>query len=140
MSKLKKNKYEESIINSLKAKTSTIGIIGLGYVGLPLALTFVDSGYKVLGFDIDKNKVKFINSGRSYFQHINDERISNGVKNKLLRSSSNFKKISEVEVIILCLPTPLNKFREPDLSYVIDTVNLIKQYCKNSQFPTKSYS
>lgn len=133
MSKPLENKIEDCIVNSLKSKTANIGIIGLGYVGLPLALTFVDSGYKVIGFDIDKNKVKFINSGKSYFQHIDDERISNGIKSKLLSSSSTFKQISEVDVIILCLPTPLNKFREPDLSYVLGTVNSIKQYLKKGQ-------
>ncbi len=133
MSNLSDKNFEKFIIDSLKAKSSRIGIVGLGYVGLPLALTFVDHGHKVLGFDIDKNKVKFINSGKSYFQHISNKRISNGINNKLLNSTSDFKRISEVEVIVLCLPTPLNKFREPDLSYILDTVNLIKQYLKKGQ-------
>ena len=98
-----------------------IAIIGLGYVGLPLALQFARSGATVLGLDIDQGKVDALNQGRSYINHISAENILNFMKSGQLTVSTDFSRVQEVESIILCVPTPLNKNREPDISFVLCT-------------------
>ena len=98
-----------------------IAIIGLGYVGLPLCLQFARNGVFVLGLDIDRVKVDSINAGKSYIQHIDGADIQKFVAEKTLSASVDFSKIREVEAVIICVPTPLNKNREPDISYIIKT-------------------
>lgn len=98
-----------------------IAIIGLGYVGLPLCLQFARNGVFVLGLDIDQFKVDSINTGKSYIQHIDGADIQKLVAEKTLSASVDFSKIREVEAVIICVPTPLNKNREPDISYIIKT-------------------
>jgi UDP-N-acetyl-D-glucosamine dehydrogenase len=99
-----------------------IAIIGLGYVGLPLLLQFARSeGVTVLGLDIDPSKVESLNAGRSYIKHISAEAISEAVKAGRFVASADFRRVKEVEAIIICVPTPLNKNREPDISYITDT-------------------
>lgn len=121
------------LLNLLKDKKVTIGIIGMGYVGLPLAITYAEAGFKVLGIDIDKNKVDKINNSISYINHIPSEKLNNLVGSNVLQATNNFKEISNVNAIILCLPTPLNKYREPDLSYIRNTLNSIKPFLKQGQ-------
>ncbi len=99
----------------------SIAIVGLGYVGLPLALQFARSGAKVLGLDIDERKAEAINGGRSYIKHIRGEDVAAAVADGRFEATTDFSRCQEVEAIILCLPTPLNHYREPDLSYVLDT-------------------
>ena len=96
-----------------------IGIIGLGYVGLPLSLTFAESGVTVLGLDLDPSKIEDLSRGRSYIKHISANRIKKVVDQKLFSASTDFSKVKNLDAIIICVPTPLNKFREPDISYVI---------------------
>jgi UDP-N-acetyl-D-glucosamine dehydrogenase len=98
-----------------------IAIIGLGYVGLPLSLQFARSGVTVLGLDIDPAKVEALNAGCSYIKHISAEAISAAVKAKTFSASADFSRIKEVEAVIICVPTPLNKNREPDISYITET-------------------
>jgi UDP-N-acetyl-D-glucosamine dehydrogenase len=98
-----------------------IAIIGLGYVGLPLSLQFARSGVTVLGLDIDPAKVEALNAGRSYIKHISAEAIAEAVKAKTFSASADFGRIKEVEAVIICVPTPLNKNREPDISYITET-------------------
>ena len=98
-----------------------IAIIGLGYVGLPLSLQFARSGVTVLGVDIDPAKVEALNAGQSYIRHISPEAISEAVNAKTFSACSDFKRIKEVEAVIICVPTPLNKNREPDISFIIET-------------------
>jgi UDP-N-acetyl-D-glucosamine dehydrogenase len=98
-----------------------IAIVGLGYVGLPLSLQFARSGVTVLGLDIDPAKVEALNAGRSYIKHISAEAIAEAVKAKTLSASTDFSRIKEVEAVIICVPTPLNKNREPDISYITET-------------------
>ena len=98
-----------------------IAIVGLGYVGLPLAIQFARAKVPVLGIDIDPEKVNSINEGRSYIRHIAPETISEEVKGKRLCASTDFSRVQEVEAVVICVPTPLNKNREPDISYVLDT-------------------
>src|SRR6266404_8058829 len=98
-----------------------IAIVGLGYVGLPLALQFARSGANVLGLDIDPLKIKLLNSGKSYIKHIDGSGITELRKSGLLSVSTAFTGIREVDAVIICVPTPLNKNREPDISYILET-------------------
>jgi UDP-N-acetyl-D-glucosamine dehydrogenase len=98
-----------------------IAIVGLGYVGLPLALQFTRSGLEVLGLDIDPAKVDALAGGRSYIKHIESSTIADAIKTERFAASTDFKRIRETEAVIICVPTPLNKNREPDISYIIDT-------------------
>src|SRR4051812_24700767 len=98
-----------------------IAIIGLGYVGLPLCLQFAKSGITVLGLDIDPGKIKKINAGQSYIKHVTADSIQKEVQAGRLTASTEFRGIREVEAVIICVPTPLNKNREPDISYILET-------------------
>ncbi|HTJ78620.1 MAG TPA: nucleotide sugar dehydrogenase [Rariglobus sp.] len=100
---------------------NNIAIVGLGYVGLPLALQFARSGGRVLGLDIDQRKVDAINAGRSYIKHVGADAIAAARASGKLEASVDFSRVREVDAVILCVPTPLNTYREPDLSYVLDT-------------------
>ena len=113
-----------NLINKLQDKTAIIGIIGLGYVGLPLMLRYVEVGYKVLGIDINQEKVDVLNQGISYIEHISTEHIKKAVENGF-EATTDFSRVAEADALIICVPTPLNKYREPDLSFVIDTTDFI---------------
>jgi len=102
-----------------------IAVVGLGYVGLPLSLQFTRSGVDVLGLDIDLAKVASLNEGKSYIKHIESSAIATAVKSGAFAASTDFKRIREVEAVIICVPTPLNKNREPDISYIVDTGKVI---------------
>ncbi len=102
-----------------------ISIIGLGYVGLPLCLQFARNGVSVLGLDIDTTKVDSINAGRSYIHHFSSESVAEQVTSGRLTASTDFSRVSECEAIIICVPTPLNKNREPDISYILNTARAI---------------
>ena len=98
-----------------------VAIIGLGYVGLPLALQFARSGVSVLGLDIDKFKVDAINTAKSYIKHITSESMAEALKARMLSASTDFSRVKDMDAVIICVPTPLNKNREPDISYILDT-------------------
>jgi len=98
-----------------------IAIIGLGYVGLPLSIRFCDSNVQVLGLDVDQAKVDSLNGGKSYIKHIDSKQIASITESYQFEASADFSRIEEVEAAIICVPTPLNKYREPDLSYVFKT-------------------
>ena len=121
---------EQKVIGKIADKSAVIAIIGLGYVGLPLMLRFVDEGYKVLGLDIDETKVSKLNAGVSYIEHISSLSIESAIQNKLFSATSDFSQITTADVLILCVPTPLNKYREPDLSYVLDTTDALIPYLR----------
>ncbi|MCO5052677.1 MAG: nucleotide sugar dehydrogenase [Verrucomicrobiae bacterium] len=105
-----------------------IAIVGLGYVGLPLCLQFARSGVEVIGLDVDAKKVKSINSGRSYIAHIDASNIREMVQAGRLTASADFARVKEVEAVIICVPTPLNKNREPDISYIVNTGKAIARH------------
>jgi UDP-N-acetyl-D-glucosamine dehydrogenase len=105
-----------------------IAIIGLGYVGLPLCLQFARNSVQVIGLDIDAAKTKAINSGKSYIQHIDGAAIAELVRGGKLKASTDFSNVAKVEAVIICVPTPLNKNREPDISYIIKTGEAIAPY------------
>src|SRR5712672_1025545 len=98
-----------------------IAVVGLGYVGLPLSFQFARSGVTVLGLDIDTNKVDALNQGKSYIKHISAESVADATKSGAFSASTDFSRIKEVSSIIICVPTPLNKNREPDISYILET-------------------
>ncbi len=100
---------------------NTIAIVGLGYVGLPLSLQFARSGLHVVGLDIDKKKVDALNKGQSYIKHISDAAITEQTSARRFEACSDFSVIKNVDAVIICVPTPLNKNREPDISYILDT-------------------
>jgi UDP-N-acetyl-D-glucosamine dehydrogenase len=102
-----------------------IAIVGLGYVGLPLSIQFARSGVTVLGLDVDAEKVELLNKGRSYIKHIDSATIAEMTKGSLFYASADFSRIRDVEAVIICVPTPLNKNREPDISFVINTGRMI---------------
>jgi UDP-N-acetyl-D-glucosamine dehydrogenase len=111
-------------------KKAVIGIIGLGYVGLPLALTAVSSGFSVVGFDVDPEKVKMIHAGQSYIKHIPCAQIAEVVLGGRFRATTEFKDVSGVDAIIICVPTPLTAHREPDLTYVENTAEAIAPFIR----------
>lgn len=121
-----------SLSTDLRSKKAVIGIVGLGYVGLPLALRFSEEGYSVVGFDIDDFKVKRISEGQSYIEHIPSSAVQAAVS-KSFSATTDFKEISRVDAIILCVPTPLNKYREPDLSFVLNTMDSIVPFLRKGQ-------
>ena len=107
---------------------SKISVIGLGYVGLPLSLQFARSGVKVLGFDLDSQKIESINSGESYLKHFSSESIAEQVKAGRFEATIDPSRLSEVDAVLICVPTPLDNHREPDLSFVIQTARTISPY------------
>ena len=111
-------------IEKLESKEAVIGIFGMGYVGQPLALRYADLGFKVIGFDIDAEKVARLNAGRSDIEHISDADIAFAVEAGM-ECTTAFRRTTEADALIICVPTPLNKYREPDLSFVISTTEMI---------------
>jgi UDP-N-acetyl-D-glucosamine dehydrogenase len=111
----------------------TIGIIGLGYVGLPLSLSFVEAGYTVIGFDIDDEKINKINQGQNYITHINSQRVLNAWQTQRFQATNDFSLASQADVLILCVPTPLGEHREPDLSFILNTLKSLIPYLKKGQ-------
>ena len=114
-------------------KTFRLGIVGLGYVGIPLSLGFARKGIRVIGFDIDEKKIELLSNGKSYLEHIASEDIDECIKSGYLEPTSCFEQISNVDGIILCVPTPLDNHLEPDLSFVESTLKQIVPYLKEGQ-------
>ena len=112
---------------------TTIGVVGLGYVGLPLVRTLTRKGYKTVGFDVDVLKVEALESGKSYIRHIPDEEIAEINSRGLFKATTNFELVSDVDAVLICVPTPLNRYREPDMSYVVGTTEAIAPYVKTGQ-------
>ncbi|WP_339461961.1 UDP-N-acetyl-D-glucosamine 6-dehydrogenase [Pseudomonas sp. EA_105y_Pfl2_R69] len=119
-------------VNKFKTKESIIGIVGLGYVGLPLMLRYNAIGFRVLGIDIDESKVTKLNAGQSYIEHIPGDKIV-AARQSGFEATTDFRRVSECDALILCVPTPLNKYREPDMSFVIDTTDALKPYLRAGQ-------
>lgn len=115
------------------AKKAKVGIIGLGYVGLPLAIIFAKKGFKVFGIDIDKDRVERLNKGQSYILDVPASDIIRVKKDKLFTVTTDFSAIKELDAIIICVPTPLHKTKEPDVSYIVSAVESIKKYMKRGQ-------
>lgn len=115
-----------------------IAIIGLGYVGLPLGLRFAESNVSVLGLDVDQAKVDAINAGQTYIRHIEAASIATARKSGLLEASTDFSRVAEVEAVLICVPTPLNKYREPDISYVLKSGAAIAPFLRAQESGDRS--
>lgn len=120
---------EEKIRN----KTAKVGVIGLGYVGLPLALAFAEAGFKVLGFDLQQKRADLVNQGKSYIAGVSEDNLSFVVSRKFLEATTSQDRLGEVDTICICVPTPLTKTKEPDLSYVIRESEEISERLKPGQ-------
>ena len=110
-----------------------VGIIGCGYVGLPLALRFAEAGHKVTGFDTDPAKVSLLNSGKSYIEHIRQDKIQQFVNSRHFNATTDFERLKDVDAIVICVPTPLDERRDPDLSYVEQTAVSIQPNLQRGQ-------
>jgi UDP-N-acetyl-D-glucosamine dehydrogenase len=120
--------------DKIASGTAVVGIYGLGYVGLPLALAiFSRSSYRIIGFDIDAKKIEMLGAGRSYFRHLPSREIARMLASGRFSATSEFARTREVDVVIICVPTPLSRHREPDLSYVTNTVASILDYLRPGQ-------
>lgn len=119
-------------IKAFRNKEAVIGIVGLGYVGLPLMLRYNSVGFRVLGIDIDSNKVEKLNSGESYIEHISAAKVAEA-RQSGFEATTDFARVNECDALILCVPTPLNKYREPDMSFVINTTDALKPYLREGQ-------
>jgi UDP-N-acetyl-D-glucosamine dehydrogenase len=123
------SELEEKIRN----KSAIVGIVGLGYVGLPLAVAFATAGFKGLGFDIRPNNVDSVNRGKSYIADVSDEHLSSVVTKRLLEATTDQSRLGEVDAVCICVPTPLTAAKEPDLSYVIHESEAISRYLRRGQ-------
>ncbi len=125
--------HEKELLAKIEAKTAVVGVAGLGYVGLPLILTFAEAGFKTLGLDVDRDKVERLRSGRTYIAHIQAERIRKAADGGLLEATDDFSRAAEADALIICVPTPLTIHREPDLSFVTGTLESLKPRLRAGQ-------
>jgi UDP-N-acetyl-D-glucosamine dehydrogenase len=117
----------------IQARKARVGVIGLGYVGLPLAVEFAREGFDVTGFDVDASKIAEINAGRSYIGDVSTEDVAECVKAGRLHATTDMAKLAEMDAIDICVPTPLRKTRDPDLSYVVQAVDAVKAHLRRGQ-------
>lgn len=120
----------EKKISSRKAR---VGVVGLGYVGLPLAVEFASKGFRTLGIDVDRAKVDAVNRGQNYIQDVDTKRFQGAVKKKLLSATESFDTIGELDVIFICVPTPFTRSKEPDISYIVDASTAIAKGLRKGQ-------
>ena len=128
--------YKEELLQKINDKSFVVGIVGLGYVGLPLGLEFAEKEFNVLGFDMDQRKIDSLDKGETYIKHIPTERISKSVNSGYLKSTTDFSRMSEVDALLICVPTPLDEHREPDMSYVEGTAKTIQKHLRKGQLVT----
>jgi len=122
-----------SLLNRINERSALIGIIGLGYVGLPLVLRFCEEGFKVCGFDIDREKADKLNRGESYIKHISSEKVRQFVDRRLFEATVDMQRLKEADAIIICVPTPLTDKREPDMQYVEATAREVARHLRPGQ-------
>lgn len=120
----------KKLLSRIEKRTASVGVIGLGYVGLPLVMEFIRAGFHVRGFDLDTKKISFLNQGRSYIKHIPSEKIRDMNRTSRFLPTDDFSRIKTTDCILICVPTPLNKYREPDISYVTNTTETISRYLR----------
>ena len=120
--------YRENLLNSFQDHSARVAVMGLGYVGLPLAIVFAEAGFCVTGIDPDERKVTKINNGESHIQDISDEQVSRLVSARKLSATSDFSVLKDIDAASICVPTPLRKTGDPDLSYILDVTQQLAQY------------
>jgi UDP-N-acetyl-D-glucosamine dehydrogenase len=121
------------LLDKIKNKQATIGVIGLGYVGLPLVIEFCKAGFSVTGLDIDQKKIDLLSQGQSYIRHIPDESICLLTKGGKFRGTTDFALVKELDCVLICVPTPLEKNRDPDMSYILSTARAIAPHITKGQ-------
>jgi UDP-N-acetyl-D-glucosamine dehydrogenase len=117
--------HKSKLLEKISSRTAVVGVIGLGYVGLPLALLFEESGFPVIGFDIDPKKPEALHRGESYIKHIGPRRVADAFARGRIQATSDFDRLAGCDAILICVPTPLGKHRDPDLSYIRSTADEI---------------
>lgn len=122
------SKLKEDLLLKLKNKTAKLGVVGLGYVGLPLAVEKAKAGYNVVGFDVQESKVNMVNDGQNYIGDIINADLENIVKLGKLKATTDFSFVKEVDTLCICVPTPLDKYKQPDLSYVVNSTKSVAKY------------
>ncbi|HEV8432969.1 MAG TPA: nucleotide sugar dehydrogenase [Thermoanaerobaculia bacterium] len=122
-----------TFLNKIETRTARIGVIGLGYVGLPLVLLFEEAGFEVVGFDVDQKKVEALGRGESYIRHIGEERIRRAFQGSRAVATTDFGRLSECDAVIICVPTPLGDHREPDLKYIRITAEEVAKVLRQGQ-------
>lgn len=127
VSATRSSSYTE-LANKIKAKTARVGVVGLGYVGLPLAVEYAKAGFSVTGIDVQNSKVDSINAGTSYIQDVAEHEVNELVADKKLRATTDFSVISELDTINICVPTPLRKTKDPDMAFVVAATEQIAKY------------
>ncbi len=123
----------QSLIDAIETRNATVGVIGLGYVGLPLVLLFWESGFRVIGFDVDPNKTAALGRGESYIRHIGPQRVAAAFNSGRAEATTDYDRLAECDAILICVPTPLGSHREPDLSFVRDTAVVVAQRLRKGQ-------
>ena len=121
------------LLDKIKNKQAKVGVIGLGYVGLPLVIEFCKAGFSVTGFDIDQKKIDMLSQGKSYIQHIPNESTHLLTQDGKFQGSADFSIVKELDCILICVPTPLQKNREPDMSYILSTAREIAPHITKEQ-------
>ena len=123
----------QSLLSAIKDRSCTVGIIGLGYVGLPLIDAFTDAGFSCLGFDVDESKVELLTQGQSYIKHIDGKTITGWMNRGLFEATSDMARLGEPDVLLICVPTPLDDARDPDLTFVVGTCECIARALRSGQ-------
>lgn len=124
------SKIADELLQKIHSKKATVGVIGLGYVGLPLSIELAEAGFNVIGFDISPNKVKLLNSGKSDIDDISDAAVKKVVSSGKFTSTIDPKQIAKVDTVSICVPTPLSKTKDPDVSYILAALEWVKAYIK----------
>jgi UDP-N-acetyl-D-glucosamine dehydrogenase len=127
------NSHAELLLKSIRGGKTHVGIIGLGYVGLPLALAFAEKDFKVTGFDIDEEKIRLLRDGKNYIKHMDAAKVANTLKTKPITATTDFGKLGEPDALIIAVPTPLTPQREPDMTYVVKTTEAVAKHLRKGQ-------
>ncbi len=130
---MSKDTLKQELLSKIKAGNAHIGVVGMGYVGLPLALAFVEKGFRVTGFDVDPAKVESLNAGRSYIMHLNAQRVADAAKTGRFQATADFGKLDVPDAILIAVPTPLTPQREPDMTYVVQTAQQVRARLRKGQ-------
>ncbi len=130
------SRFKSDLLEKINSRRAVVGVVGMGYVGLPLTIEFVNAGFNVVGFDIDSRKVGKLNSGQSYIKHIPGEKIERMHTSGQFSATAEFSEIARADAVIICVPTPLTQHREPDMSYITSTAKTIAPFLRQGQIVT----
>jgi UDP-N-acetyl-D-glucosamine dehydrogenase len=123
----------DSLLQAIRTRSARVGVIGLGYVGLPLVLLFEEAGFRVVGFDVDAEKTAKLTNGESYIRHIGVDRVQRAFRGQRAEATTDFERLGECDALIVCVPTPLGRHREPDLKYIRMTAEAIARVLRRGQ-------